>query len=372
MATRLDLLESFYLLSDTNCDCRVSLPRVNGKHIGLVAIGIVLLIAMGTPALLMGPQVYAAAWRAYVAGPRQRPLRDVKFERTEERRKRGEYLSQSVLGCFRCHSDRAWNAPGAPPVTGKEGSGHVFTEDGRPWLVAPNITSDAETGNGRWTDDMIARAIREGIGHDGRMLHPQMWYGAFHDLSDEDVASVVVYLRSLPAIHNPLPQTRIPFGRRINYANLPQPITGPVPSPDQSDAVKRGEYLANIADCAGCHTSWYHPDAPIFAKLFGGGNAIAGPNGTVIVSPNITSDASGISYYDEPLFISAMRTGHVRARVLNPVMPWWWYGKLTDDDLKAVFAYLRAQPQVKHVVDNTEPPTFCRLCQEKHGSGDRN
>jgi mono/diheme cytochrome c family protein len=136
------------------------------------------------------------------------------------------------------------------------------------------LTSDVETGAGAWTDDMIGRAIREGIGHDGRMLHPQMWYGAFHDLSDEDVASVVVYVRSLPAVRNALPQTRIPFGRRINYADLPQPITAPVPQPDLSTEVKSGEYLANVADCAGCHTSWYHPDAPIFTKLFGGGNAI--------------------------------------------------------------------------------------------------
>lgn len=350
----------------------LSFRAVKGKNIGWVVVALVLIVASAIPGVLLGPQVYSAAWHAYIVGPRHRPLRDVKFERTGARRKRGEYLADSVLGCFRCHSDRNWNAPGAPPVPGKEGTGHIFAEDGRPWLVAPNLTSDAETGNGRWTDDMIARAVREGIGHDGRMLHPQMWYAAFHELSDEDVASVVIYVRSIPPIRNPLPQTRIPFGRRINYANIPQPIIGPVPQPDQSDPLKRGEYLANVADCAGCHTSWYHPDAPMFAKIFGGGNAIDGPNGTVIVSPNITSDASGINYYTEELFITAMRTGHVKARALNPVMPWLWYGKLNDDDLKAVFAYLRAQPAVKHVVDNSEPPTFCKLCQEMHGGGDRN
>lgn len=350
----------------------LSFRPVKGKKIGWLVVAIVLIVAFAIPAVMMGPGIYSAAWHAYVVGPRRRPLRDMKFERSEQRRQRGEYLAQSVLGCFRCHSDRDWNIPGAPPVVGKEGTGHVFTEDGRPWLVAPNITSDAETGNGRWTDDMMARAIREGIGHDGRLLHPQMWYSAFQDLSDEDVASVVVYLRSLPAVRNPLPQTQIPFGRRINYAAMPQPITAAVPQPDLSTDVKRGEYLANVADCAGCHTSWYHPDAPMFAKLFGGGNAIDGPNGTLVVSPNITSDASGISYYDEDLFISAMRTGHVKARALNPVMPWLWYGKLNDADLKAVFAYLRSQTAVKHVVDNTEPPTYCKLCQEKHGGGDRN
>jgi mono/diheme cytochrome c family protein len=345
---------------------------VKGKSIGIVVAAIIVVAVLVTPGFLIGPQVYSAAWHAYVAGPRKRPLRDVKFERTEERRRRGEYLAQSVLGCFRCHSDRDWNAPGAPPVAGKEGAGHVFAEDGRPWLVAPNLTSDADTGAGRWSDDMIARAIREGIGQDGRLLHPQMWYAAFHDLSDEDVASLVVYLRSLPPVRNPLPQTRIPLGRRINYADMPQPITAPVPQPDLSNDVKRGEYLANVADCVGCHTSWYHPDAPMFAKLFAGGNAIPESEARVIVSPNITFDASGISYYDENLFISVMRTGHVKARVLNPVMPWLWYGKLNDTDLKAIFAYLRSQTPVKHLVDNTEIPTYCKLCGEKHGGGDRN
>lgn len=120
-------------------------------------------------------------------------LRDVKFERTTVRQKRGQYLAEGPLACFRCHSDRDWAKPGAPPAAGREGAGHIFSDDGRPWLVAPNITSDADTGAGRWTDDMLGRAIREGVGHDGRILHPQMWYLPFRDWSDEDVASIVFF-----------------------------------------------------------------------------------------------------------------------------------------------------------------------------------
>jgi len=331
-----------------------------------------LLLLLAVPGILEGWHVYSDAWHAYIVGPRRRPLRDVQFARTPQRIKRGEYLAEGVLGCFRCHSDRDWNAPGAPPVPGKKGAGHIFADEGRPWLVAPNITSDAQTGAGRWTDDMIARAIREGVGHDGRILHPQMWYGAFHDLSDEDVASIVVYLRTVPPVRNPLPQTRIPLARRMGYVNLPQPIDSPVPAPDLSTPQERGEYLANVADCAGCHTSWYHPDAPVFAKLFGGGNLLEGPGTFKIVSPNLTSDPSGISYYDENLFIEVMRTGHVKARSLHAVMPWFWYGKMADADLRDIFAYLRAQEPVQHSVDNTEAPTFCKRCLETHGGGDRN
>jgi hypothetical protein len=55
-----------------------------------------------------------------------------------------------------------------PPVEGKPGSGDILKEKTR--LVAPNITPDPETGAGRWTDEQIVRAIRQGIGHDGRRL----------------------------------------------------------------------------------------------------------------------------------------------------------------------------------------------------------
>lgn len=342
------------------------------KRLLWISLLLLFLILLAVPGFLIGWVFYPNAWHAYIAGPRSRPLRDVHFTPTPERQKRGEYLAEGVLACFRCHSDRDWNAPGAPPASGKKGAGHVFSDDDRPWLVAPNVTSDAATGNGRWTDDMIARAIREGVGHDGRILHPQMWYGPFRFLSDEDVASIVVYLRSVPPVRNDLPQTSIPFGRRIRYAGMPEPIIAPVPTPNLSTPQKRGEYLATLADCAGCHTSWDHPDAPVFAKLFAGGNAIDGPAGVQIVSPNLTSDPSGISYYDDNLFIQVMRTGHVKARSLHAIMPWFWYGKMTDDDLRDIFAYLRAQTPVQHRVDNTEPPTFCKLCQEKHGGGDRN
>jgi hypothetical protein len=53
-------------------------------------------------------------------------------------------------------------------------------------------------------------------------------------------------------------------------------------------------------------------------------------------------------------------------------MPWQVYRNMTDDDLKAMFAYLRTLKPVHHVVDNAEPPTQCKICGQKHGLGDRN
>lgn len=301
---------------------------------------------------------------APASGPRA--LRDVKFERTQARLERGKYLSEGLLQCFVCHSDRDWKAPGGPPVSNKKGAGHVWED--RPWLVSPNITPDEKTGAGTWTDDMFARAIREGIGHDGRVLHPQMWYDSFRSLSDEDVASIVVYLRALPAVYNPLPQTKIPEERKADLT-VPKPLTEPVPPPDVSTAAKRGGYLVRIADCVGCHTAW---EAPLNPGFFGGGNEIDMWGQPKVFSSNLTPDSTGISYYDDVLFRQVMRTGYVKARKLSAVMPWVVFRNLAEDDMNDLFAYFKSRRPVPHVVDNNEPPTECPMCGQKHGFGDRN
>jgi hypothetical protein len=64
-----------------------------------------------------------------------------------------------------------------------------------------------------------------------------------------------------------------------------------------------------------------------------------------------------------------MRTGHVGARELSTAMPWRYFRSLTDEDLKAIFAYLRTLNPVRHRVDNTESPTYCKICGQKHGGG---
>jgi mono/diheme cytochrome c family protein len=152
--------------------------------------------------------------------------------------------------------------------------------------------------------------------------------------------------------------------------SAPEPITAPVPEPDLSDPVKRGGFLIRMASCADCHSPQEKGQVkPGFE--FAGGLLFKTPEATVMAA-NITPDASGISYYDEGLFIQALRTGKVKARSLSPIMPWIFYRNLTDEDLKAMFAYVRTLTPVKHTVDNTEPPTDCSRCGLKHGGGDKN
>lgn len=306
---------------------------ITGFLLLMVAIGITLTIG----------------WRP-ILGARSRPLNNQHFDATPARLARGEYLATAVLGCLDCHTEHDWKAPGGALVAGREGAGQLFPGEGFPGrIVATNLTPDPETGAGNWTDDQFARAIREGIGHDGRTLFPLMPYPNFRHMSDEDLASVVVYLRALPAVKNSLPPTEIAFPVKYLIRGVPEPLKGPVPPPDLSTPEKRGQYLVTLASCADCHTPMVNGQ-PEEDKAFAGGMEFKGPWGDV-QSANITPDKTGISYYDENRFIEAMRTGSVMGRPLNPIMPWDGYRHMSDEDLKAIFAYLRT---VKPVVNRVK------------------
>ena len=333
--------------------------KIVGVSLGLI----VLLLAVGI--------TFTIGWRPFF-GPKSRPLTDRKFDSTPERLARGQYLTQHVLDCFACHSQHDWTKHDVLEIPGTKGGGQApFPLEGLPGKVyPPNISPDKETGAGTWTDDMFARAIREGIGHDGRALFPFMPYLGYRHLPDEDLASVIVYLRSIPPVHNVVPKTELIFPVKYLIRSAPEPLTGPVPPPDLSTPVKRGEWLALVAGCRDCHTP-QKQGQPIAGLDLAGGFELKGPWGT-ISSPNITPDPSGISYYDEKLFLDVMHTGYVNARELKPIMPWWDFRGMTDEDLKAIFAYLRTVPPIKHRVDNSEPPTPCKACGGVHGAGDRN
>jgi len=296
--------------------------------------------------------------------------KELTFERTPQRLERGRYLVESLAHCFQCHSEVDYTKPGAQPKPGKKGAGAVFAEEGMEWLVAPNITPDVETGAGSWTDEQFARAIREGIGHDGRRLFPVMPYMNFRNMSDEDLASIITYIRSIEPVRNELPKTQIPEPAK---AAIPpyQPLTTSVSGPDASNQIERGKYLVSLGNCVTCHTPMNQQGQPMMNVAFGGGFKLKGPWGEVY-SANITPDSSGISYYDEGLFIRTLRTGHVGARKLNYVMPTGYFKNMTDDDLKAIFAFLRTLPSVQHSVDNTEEASLCPLDGQRHGLGDRN
>lgn len=328
--------------------------------------------------LLIGVTVLAGAlaigvtvtigWRPFI-GPKARSLTSRTFERTPQRLERGRYIATALCGCIYCHSQHDWSAPGTLITPGLEGGGEVLPYSDLPGrIVAPNLTPDRETGAGNWTDDQLARAIREGVGHDGRALFPIMPYTHYREMSDEDLASVIVYLRSLPAVRHELPKTEIIFPVKYLIRSVPEPVTSPAnDASEPSDLVKRGARLVNLAGCSDCHTPQLNGKS-LPGMEFAGGGIFSGPWGNV-ASANLTPDPSGIPYYDEALFLQVMHSGYVKARPLSPIMPVMVYANLTDNDLKAIFAYLRTLKPVKHRVDNSEPPTECKVCRQKHGLG---
>lgn len=304
-----------------------------------------------------------------------RPLRDVKFEATAQRIKRGEYLANGILMCMTCHSPRDTTKPGFPPIASKKGSGVILydTEEGR--LAAPNITPDKETGAGNWTDDMLARAIREGVGHDGRALSDPMYWGSFRQLSDEDLASVVVYLRTIPPVKNKLPKRRFSDEREKKLQKRSQPLLTPVAAPDLADLVTRGRYYIKTADCIGCHTGWYKRNP----GFFGGGNKLENYYGwarlwkedtSYVFSTNITPHETGLKGWTPELFINVIRTG--KGGVLAPRMPWVSYKNMTDEDLTAILTALQKMPLVNHKVVNGIKETYCEVCELEHGYGENN
>ena len=335
------------------------LARVGGIFLALaILLGVVITFTIG--------------WRP-VVGPRARMLTTRKFESTPTRLMRGEYLVDAVTDCMDCHAEHDWTVHDPPILPNTLGAGQdMSTMKGFPGQVfSPNITSDPETGASAWTDDQLARAIREGVGHDGRALFPFMPYPDYRALSDEDLASIVVYLRSLPAVRKPRPATKLIFPVRYLIRSVPQPLDTPVGEPDLSTPEKRGAYLVRISVCTDCHTPQDGHGQPLPNMDFAGGLILDGPWGRVATA-NITPDPSGVSYYDTALFTQVMRTGFVKARQLNQIMPWHTYRKMTDEDLAAVFAYLKTLKPARLHVDNTEPPTYCKVCRQMHGAGNEN
>jgi mono/diheme cytochrome c family protein len=316
--------------------------------------GYALLVPLGLAAAGITATI---GWRPFL-GPKARPLTDRKFQAAPERLQRGTYFVEHVAGCMECHSPHDWSKHDAPIPEGMKGAGTIFPLKGLPGrLVAPNLTPDPETG----------------AGHDGRALFPLMPYQRFREMSDEDLASVIVYLRSLQPVRNPLPKSEIIFPVKYLIRNVPQPVLQPVSAPGpNAGALSRGRYQTQMASCIECHTPKDEHGQPIPGLEFGGGFILEGPWGRV-ASANITSDPAGISYYTREMFIQTIRTGTVGGvRELAPIMPWHVFRGMTDEDLSLIFTYLQSVKPVHHSVDNTEQPTYCRLCRNMHGLGERN
>lgn len=298
--------------------------------------------------------------------PASAPPRDIRVVMNSEQIERGRYLFHNVFECVGCHSARDYTRFGAPVKPDGIGQGVVMPSQlGLPGrVVAPNITPDKETGIGNWTDGEVLRAMREGVDREGNALFPFMPYLSYRNMSDQDAEAIVAYLRSLPPIRNPLPQTELALPVALMIKGAPRPLTGSVPPPKREVSAAYGEYLVRVGDCAGCHTM-QEKGAPLKEMDLAGGFALNFPEGSV-VSANITPDMeTGIGSWTEDGFVSRFKQYQEFARNGAPpltrdnftIMPWLAYSEMEEDDLRAIYRYLRTVKPVRHKV-RTHPETM--------------
>jgi len=268
---------------------------------------------------------------------------------------RGHYIVRRIAPCADCHGDPTQlqaNMNGTEvPLSG----GYTF-EIPPGNFRARNITPDAETGIGNFSDGLIARALRFGVGHDGRALLPFM---EMQGLSDDDLAAVISYLRSEPAIRNPVPAHEYTLlGKVVRATVLANPVgptSTPITTSPRGANVENGRYLVeSVALCASCHTQRDQNTGSLVGPRFGGAtNFTVEYDKTVTYSPpNITNDpATGkLARFTEDQFVARFRAGRA---VPGSPMPWQGYQKLEEDDIRAIYKYLQTVPAV---VNDVGPP----------------
>jgi mono/diheme cytochrome c family protein len=264
---------------------------------------------------------------------------------------RGKYLVEVIAACGNCHTPKGQS--GEEP--GKHMAGGFRIKEGFGVAIAPNITPDRETGIGSWSDQQIARAIREGKGRDGRDLGPPMPFSLYRGLADTDVEAMVAYLRTLPAIKHSVPRSRYLIKFWPTLIGAP----GVVHAPPRNDLVKYGAYLTGpVAHCSECHT----PDGPDGrmdpTRLFAGGRKFTGPWGASYAS-NLTPDReTGIGAWTDAQLIAGIYGIKRNGQPVLPPMPSPYYaGRIAEGDLRAIIAYLRSRPPLRNVVAPPESPT---------------
>ena len=260
---------------------------------------------------------------------------------------RGEYIVRTVAACGGCHAGGA-----APDPDGPLSGGTTFTDWRLGTIRASNLTPDSATGLGAWSEAEIVRALRNGEARDGRLLAPVMPYEWLHAMSDRDALAVARYLKSLAAVPNDVRQRpNVVFGLGTLFVLGPQRGTT-ASAPPAGPTAAYGAYLAQHAGlCADCHTPRHGlMSTPDRRRLFAGD---AHPPKDFPQNPaNLTPDsATGLGRWTEADFLRTIRTGvDPKGDTLHPFMPWHENRRMTDDDLRAIYQFLRTLPPIANAV----------------------
>lgn len=250
-------------------------------------------------------------------------------EATPEQIARGDYLVN--LSCIGCHS--AVGADGMPteehPLNGgwniAAAEGFGFVGD----LVAENLTPGGKLAG--YSDAELFRTIRHRVDKEGQLLL-FMSLLPYAQLSDDDTLAIVAYLRSLPPVEQP-----VPTGDSVSFVGVlmfgagmfgaPEPAAESVAAIPQGTTAEYGRYVATFGDCRGCHG----PDMT---------GVPASAMGPAVPNPRPLVGTLTLEQFDQMMRSGVKPDG-------NPFpdsMPWQIAGKLTDDDMAALYAYLTTEP----------------------------
>lgn len=239
---------------------------------------------------------------------------------------RGKHFARAITKCVACHGDDL--------------GGEVMIDNvllGR--VASVNLTRGSGGRGNLLTDAQIVTAIRHGVGSDGRPLFI-MPSATYQYLSDDDVAAIVAYVRSVPPIDRAEPVSRLgPLGRVLVAAGKAKGISEAFEIdhtakrqavPTAGPTAEYGQYLVTVGACKICH-------GPTLS-----GGEIQGPPSPVPAA-NITPE--GLKAYDEASFFRALREGkRPDGTLINPVMPWKLTREMNDVEIRAVWNYLQTVP----------------------------
>jgi mono/diheme cytochrome c family protein len=297
------------------------------------------------------------------------------FDRIE----RGRYLA--VLGdCAGCHT-----APGGAPF-----AGGVALQTPFGTLVAPNITSDPDTGIGNMTNDEFLAVLHEGRGHNGKRLYPAMPYPAYTKMTDDDVLAMRAYFATVAPVNNRVVSNQLPFPLNIRLAmafwNRLNFTPGRYqPNPQKSAAWNRGAYIVEgPAHCGTCHTP---------KTLLGGDkNSVALTGATLQgwFAPDITNDSrKGIGGWSSDDLVQYLKTGANKWTLASGPMAEavsHSTSRMNDEDILAIATYLKdsgtgtasAKPEPVAANDNAMRvgaaiyKDSCAACHRDSGQGEIN
>ena len=287
---------------------------------GIGAGSIAAAVVLGLIAIYAASEVrFRHVYNDIVAAP-------LRVDRTPAAVERGRHLATAIGKCTDCHG---------PDLGGK-----VFIDAGPVGVaVASNLTTGRGGVAGRYTDGQLERAIRHGVDADGRGV-VAMPSDDYNGMSDQDMRDLIAYVRSVPPVDRELPATKLRTLGRVLYlaGKLPlfpaeriQHHVRPPTPPAPGVTVEYGEYLATIGGCRGCH-----------GRDLAGAAEGEGPG--MPPAANLTPRGQ-LATWSERDFVTALRTGRrPNGSELRAPMPWQLAGQMTDDEMHAVWMYIKSVP----------------------------